>query len=95
MQHLRVDLYQVFKINTDPALGIRMFAYMISRTNLEMGPVGSKTRSLGQMLENPCVYSRGHIFRLIFMKLGQNGYLNDTSNVLFGKWVMLHQKLGH
>ena len=37
-----------------------------------MGHVGSKTRSLGQMLEKPCVRSRGHIFSLIIMKLGQN-----------------------
>ena len=31
--------------------------------------VGPKTRSLGQMLEKPCVRSRGHIFRLIIIKL--------------------------
>ena len=28
-----------------------------------MGHVGSKTRSLGQILEKPCVRSRGHILR--------------------------------
>ena len=33
-----------------------------------MGHVKSKTRSLGQMLEKPCVHSRGHIFSLIIMK---------------------------
>ena len=36
-----------------------------------MGHVWSKTRSLVQILEKPCVRSRGHIFSLILMKLGQ------------------------
>ena len=34
--------------------------------------VGSKTKSQGQILEKPCVRSRGHIFNSIIMKLGQN-----------------------
>ena len=34
--------------------------------------VGSKTRSLGQILEKPSVRSRGHNFGSIVMKLGQN-----------------------
>ena len=37
-----------------------------------MGHVGSKTRSLGQIFEKPCMPSRGHIFSPIIMKLGQN-----------------------
>ena len=37
-----------------------------------MGHVESETRSLGQILEKPCVCSRGHIFSPIIMKLGQN-----------------------
>ena len=37
-----------------------------------MGHVESKTRSLGQILEKPCVRSRCHIFSTIIMKLGQN-----------------------
>ena len=37
-----------------------------------MGHVGPKTRSLGQILEKPCVRARGHIFSPIIMKLGQN-----------------------
>ena len=40
--------------------------------SLKLGHVGSKTRSLGQILEKPCVRSRGHIFSPILMKLGQN-----------------------
>ena len=37
-----------------------------------MDHVGSKTRSLSQILEKPCVCSRDQIFGLIFMKLGQS-----------------------
>ena len=47
-----------------------------SWTSLKMGHVGSKTRSLGQILEKPCVTSRGHIFSPIIMKLYQNVCLN-------------------
>ena len=36
-----------------------------------MGHVGSKTRSLGQISEKPCVPSRRHSFDLKFMKLCQ------------------------
>ena len=43
-----------------------------------MGHLGSKTRSLGQILEKPCVCSRGHIFSLIIMKLGQNLCLDES-----------------
>ena len=42
-----------------------------------MGHIGSKTRSLGQILEKPCVCSRDHIFSLIIMKLGQNVCLDE------------------
>jgi len=38
--------------------------------------MGSKTRSLGQIIEKPCEHSRGHIFSPIFMKLGQNDCLD-------------------
>ena len=39
---------------------------------MKLGHVGSKTRSLGQILEKPCVHSRGHSFDLKVMKLCQN-----------------------
>ena len=42
-----------------------------------MGHVGSKTRSLGQILEKPCVCSRDLIFGLILMKLGQSFCLHE------------------
>ena len=48
---------------------VRMFVLMKSRTSLKMGHVGSKTRSLGHILEKPCVPSRGHNFNPIIMKL--------------------------
>ena len=56
-----------------------MFFLMKSRTGLEMGYVGSKTWSLGQILEKPCVRSRGHIFSPIIMNHGQNVCLDDIS----------------
>ena len=40
--------------------------------SLKLGHVGS----LGQILEKPCVRSRGNIFSLILMKLGQNVHLD-------------------
>ena len=43
----------------------------------ELGHVGSKTWLLGQILEKPCVHSRGHIFSSIIMKYGQNVCLDE------------------
>ena len=37
-----------------------------------MGHVASKTRSLGQKLEKPYLFSRDQIFGLILIKLGQS-----------------------
>ena len=45
-----------------------------------MGDVWSKTRSLGQILEKPCVRSRGHIFSPIIMKHDQNVCLDESLN---------------
>ena len=53
---------------------------MKSQTSSKMGHVGSKTRSLGQILEKPCVCSRGHIFSLTIMKRGQNVRLDEISD---------------
>ena len=52
-----------------------------------MGHVGSITKSLGQILEKPCVGSRGHIFSLIILKLGQNICPDEISDEL--------KKMGH
>ena len=42
---------------------------MKSGTTLKMGHVGSKTRSLGHILEKPCVRFKGHIFDSILIKI--------------------------
>ena len=42
----------------------------------KMVHVGSKTRSQVQILEKPCVCSRGHIVSPIIMKLGQNVFID-------------------
>ena len=39
--------------------------------------VGSKTRSIGQILGKPCVCFRDQIFGLILMKLGQSFCLDE------------------
>ena len=46
---------------------------------LKMDHVGSKTKSLGQMLEKPYVCFRGHIFSPIIMKLDQDVCLYEIS----------------
>ena len=46
-----------------------MSVLMKSWTILKMGHAERKTRSLGQILEKPCVHSRGHIFSRIILKL--------------------------
>ena len=42
-----------------------------------MGHFGSRTRSLGQILEKPCVHPRDHIFSPIIMKPDQNVCLDQ------------------
>ena len=49
-----------------------MLIIIISRLSSKLGHVGSKTRSLGQILEKPFVHSRGHSFDPKFMKFCQN-----------------------
>ena len=51
---------------------IRMLVIIISRSGSKLGHVGSKTRSLGQILEKACIHSGGHRFDHKFMKLCQN-----------------------
>ena len=49
-----------------------MLMIIISRSSPKLGHVVSKRRSLGQILEKPCVHSRGHRFDHKFMKLHHN-----------------------
>ena len=46
-----------------------------------MGNVGSKTTSLGQILEKRCVGTRGHIFSQIIMKLIWNFCLEENTKM--------------
>ena len=70
----------IYLVNTLEAIALlqfscnytRMFVLMISWSSLNMGHVGSKTRSLGQISLKPCSLFRGHSFASIFMKLHQN-----------------------
>ena len=48
-----------------------MFVLMISMSDLKLGHLGSKTRSLGQTKEN-LVNTRDHISEAIIMNLAQN-----------------------
>ena len=48
-----------------------MSIIVISRTSLKLGHVGSKTRSLGQIIDKSCVHSRVHSFVSDIMKLCQ------------------------
>ena len=57
---------------------VDMIVYIKSRSSLNMGHVGSKTRSVGQIKEKPCLHSRSHIYDPIFMKLNQNVCLDDV-----------------
>ena len=47
---------------------------------LKIGHIGSKTRSIAEILEKPCVRSRGPIFSPIIMKLVQNVCLEEISD---------------
>ena len=49
-----------------------MFVLTISWPSSNMGYVGSKTRSPGQIFGNLFLYSRGYIDNSILMKLDQN-----------------------
>ena len=57
-----------------------MFVLIKSRTSSKISHVRLKTRSLGQILEKPCVRSRGHIFSPTFLNFGQNVCLDKISD---------------
>ena len=58
---------------------LRMIILTISQSSSNMGDIGSKTRSVGQIMGKPCEHYRGHIFGLIFIKLAQNDCLDNIS----------------
>ena len=59
---------------------VSMIALIIAQTSLKLDHVGSKTRSLGQIIRKACKHSRGNILCQIFMKLCQNYCLEDRSD---------------
>ena len=61
---------------------VTVFVLMKSGMSLKMVHFGSKTRSQVQILEKPCVCSRGHIFSPIIMKLGQNVFIDKSWSFL-------------
>ena len=56
-----------------------MIILIMSWSSLIMDGVGSKSRSLGQILAKSCLHTRGHIFGPIFLKLAQNECLDNVS----------------
>ena len=58
---------------------LRMIILTISQLSSNMSDVGSKTRSVGQIIEKPCEHSTGHSFGPIFIKLAQNDHLDNIS----------------
>jgi len=63
-----------------------MFVLTISRPSMDMGHLGSKTMSLGQILGNYWLHSGGHIcFECLFWQ-----YLGQV-----WIWVKSGKKLGH
>ena len=69
-----------------------MIILTISRSSLNIRHVGSKTISVGQIIEKSSEHSRGHSIGQIFIKLAQNDHRQYLSSVRI--WVTLGQKLG-
>ena len=53
-----------------------MFILIISQPSMNMVMVGSKSRSLGQILVKSCYHTTGHNFDPIFIKLAQSVYID-------------------
>ena len=58
---------------------LRMIVLTMYRSSSNMDDVGSKTWSVGQIMEKPCEHSRGHSFDPIFITLAQNDHLDNIS----------------
>ena len=56
-----------------------MIILTTSQSSSNIGDVGSETRSVGQIIEKPCEYSRGQSFGPIFIKLAQNDHHDNIS----------------
>ena len=60
---------------------------VVIKSRPEFKNVGSKTRSLGQFIEKPCVLSRRYSFDPVFMELCQNDFF--TLNKRLSRRAML------
>ena len=60
-----------------------MLIFIKSRSCSKLGHVGSKTKSLGQILEKPFVHSREHSLEQKFMNLFQNVKDDHTTFLKF------------
>ena len=66
---------------------LRMIIWTIAWSSFNMGHAGSKTRSLGkiieeirsvgQIIEKPCEHLKGHSYGPIFIKIAQNDHLDN------------------
>ena len=76
-QQLLVNTLEVTVLIRFSSNLVRMFVLMKSRSSSNMGHVGSKSRSRGQIKGKPREHSSSHIFDQILIKLDQNVCLND------------------
>ena len=68
---------------SDKKLGQVLERPVYTQTSSKMGHVRSKTRSLGQILEKPCVRSRGHIFSLLIIETSsKTGHVQSKTRSL-------------
>ena len=73
---------------------LRIFIFMISRTNLNMDVAWwSKSGSRGQILVKLCFHSAGHCFDLIFITLAKNVYLDHYSDEFEHGWSCIKKKI--
>ena len=61
-----------------------MFGSMKSGTNLKIGYLGSKSRSLVHILEKPIVHSRGHIFSPIIISPARMALVSMSDSCFCG-----------
>ena len=63
-----------------------MLTLIIFRTSSNLGKVGSKSRSLGQIFVKYCYHTRGYTFDPIFIKLAQSANIDTISDKFKYAW---------
>ena len=74
---LLVNTLEVTVLSRFSSNVVRMFVSMKFRSSSNMGYMGLKTRSRGQIKGKPREHTGGHRFDPILIKLGQNVCLNE------------------